>query len=164
MPEIFINLTAGIEAIDEYIRGYVDSLQFIRIQSTHLEKNQLENVLINLDHNFLMKLAIGKECIVIDYTSRKRKHGASAACFRGLAWIRYCINRIWFNKKIKCEKGMHIYFEEQFRTLKETTIKRLKYFRKFVLVDDINLRYQCKPTNNDNDDEYYKEILRRFLS
>jgi hypothetical protein len=163
MSEIFINLTAGLEAIEKCYMGYMNPLQFIRIQSTHLEKNQLEHVLINLDYNFLMKLATGRECIVIDYTSRKRKNNTSAACYRGLAWIRYCINRIWFNRKIQLKRGMHIYFEQEFKKLKDSTRRRLKYFRKFVLVNDINLKYECKPTDHGDDYEYYQDIVNKFL-
>jgi hypothetical protein len=110
-----------------------------------------------------MKLAIGKECVVLDFTSRKRKDNTSRACWQGLSWIRYCLNRVWFKRIIICENGMHKCFNEHYLDLKHCTRKKLKYYRKFVMVDDINLRYICGPTNNDSNTEFYQSIVKKYL-
>ena len=158
--EIFINLTAGLEHVSTL---YVLPLNFIRIQSTHCEHKLFEHVLRDLDANFLMKLAIGKECVVLDCTSRKKKGNKSRACWQGLSWIRYCLNRIWFKRHITLDYGMHKCFEEHFLKLSSGTRKKIKYFRKFVLTNDINLRYICYPTDNDSKTEFYQKIVKKYL-
>lgn len=159
--EIFINLTAGLEHLKIL---YPIPLNFLRVQSTHLEQKHLEHVLRDLDNNFLMKLAIGRECIVLDYTSRKKKNNASRACWQGLSWIRYVVNRIWFNRHITCDYGMHLCFSNHFLKLSATTRKKIKYFKKFVMVDDINLRYICGPTKHDSDFEYYIGLVKKYMT
>lgn len=159
--EIFINLTAGLEHIETL---YILPLNFIRIQSTHCEQKHLEHVLRDLDNNFLMKLAIGKECVVLDYTSRKKKNNTSRACWQGLAWIKYCINRIWFKREIKCKYGMHKCFKVHFSRLNYYTKNKLRYYRKFVMNNDINLRYVCGPTEHDSNLEYYTDLVRKYIA
>lgn len=160
--EFFVNLTAGIEYL-KYIHTIdLTPLNFIRIQSTHLEQKLLERVLVDLDNNFLMKLAIGKECIVLDCTSRKKKNNTSRACWQGLAWIEYCLNKVWFKRNIKLKYGMHTCFEEHFKKLNYVTQKKLKYYRKFLLTDDIKLRYMCMPTDNDSNTEFYRGIVKKY--
>jgi hypothetical protein len=95
--EYFINLTAGLEHAKSF---YIYPLNYIRIQSTQLERKHLEHLLKDLDNNFLMKLAIGKECVVLDFTSRKKKNNTSRACWQGIPWIKYCLSRLWFEKEI----------------------------------------------------------------
>lgn len=158
--ELFINLTAGIEHLKSL---YNLPINFLRIQSTHFEQKHLEKALQDLDNNFLMKLAIGRECVVLDMTSRKIKNNTSRACWQGLSWIKYCLNRVWFKREIELEYNMHLYFRQEFLKLNKCTIKKLKYYRKFIMVDDINLRYVCGPTDHDSDLEYYQKLVKRYL-
>lgn len=157
--EIFINLTAGLESLQTLFNS---PLNFIRIQSTHLEQKHLEHVLRDLDNNFLMKLAIGKTCVVVDYTSRKKKNNTSRACWQGIAWIKYCLNRIWFNREIKCKYGMHKCFEHHFSKLTRETKNKIKYYHKFIMKDDIDLRFECGPTDYDSDTEFYVGLIRKI--
>lgn len=160
--EYFINLTAGLEHLVQY-EALRSIFQFIRIQSTQLEHKQLELVLKDLDNNFLMKLAIGRKCLVFDFTSRKKKNNVSRACWQGIAWIKYCLNRIWFNREIECDYGMHKCFQIHFSKLSKCTLRKIKYYRKFIMTDDIYLDYTCEPTDNDSKTEFYQEIVRKYL-
>lgn len=163
--EFFINLTAGLEYLtfENYLLWLGRKPQFIRIQSTQFERKLLEKALQDLDNNFLMKLAIGKTCVVLDCTSRKLKGNVSRACWQGLEWIRYCLERIWFKRKIKCDMGMHVHFEREFNKLSKFTLKKLKYYRKFLKCDEVSLEYLCEPTIHDGDDEFYKKIVYKYL-
>jgi hypothetical protein len=158
--ELFINLTAGLEHLEML---HVLHLNFIRMQSTHLEHKHLEHFLKDLDNNFLMKLAIGKECVILDFTSRKKKNNVSRACWQGIPWIEYCLNRLWFGKRIECKYGMHKCFEHHFSKLSSCTKRKIKYYRKFVLTNSINLRYVCGPTDNDSNTKYYQSLIKKYL-
>jgi hypothetical protein len=162
--EFFINLTAGLEILTkkEYLFLLL-YIQFIRIQSTYGEQQLWEKMLLDLDNNFLMKLAIGRKCCVIDFTSRKLKNNTSRACWQGLSWIKYCLNKAWFNNEIQLPNGMHTYFSEQYKLLNRCTKKKLKYYRKFLLTNRVDLGYICEPTDNDGNVEYYKEIVKKYL-
>jgi len=118
---------------------------------------------MDIDNNFLMMLAIGRKCIVLDCTSRKKKNNTSRACWQGLAWIRYCLNKIWFNKETELKYGMKAYFDEQYRLLDKCTKNKIKYYRKFLKTDSLDLHYLCKPTDNDGKTEFYKSIVDKYL-
>lgn len=158
--EYFINLTAGLEHIPDF--KSLD-FQFIRIQSTHCEQKHWEKILQDLDNNFLMKLAIGRKCCVFDFTSRKSKKNKSRAIWQGLAWIEYVLYRVWFGREIKLKFGMHMYFREQYKTLSDCTKRKLKYYRKFLRLDNIRLGHICDATDNDGKCEFYQEIVRKYL-
>ena len=162
LPECFINLTNGIEALSIY---FINTFQFIRIQSTYLERGFLEKVLQDLDNNFLMKLALGKKCIVFDFSSRrcKKREGVSRSCWQGLSWIEYCLNRIWFGEETEYKWGMHHHFKEQYSKLSNPTKNKLKYYKKFLMTDKINLKYISKKTTHDSDVEFYKKVLEEYM-
>ena len=63
----YINLTNGIEAIPRLSGNY----KFIRIQSTICEQKLWDKLIQELDYDFLMNLALGNECIVYDFWSKK---------------------------------------------------------------------------------------------
>ena len=68
----FINLTNGLELLGELIElGHdPDSIAFCRIQSSHCERCDFAAVLQNLDHNLLLRLAMGDVVVVYDCGSR----------------------------------------------------------------------------------------------
>ena len=90
MDKLYINLTNGIEDIPFLSSFY----SFIRIQSTWCEQKEWDKILQDLDYGFLMDLAIGNKCIVID----RSKRGTSRAIFQGLEFIKYALNKVWFNE------------------------------------------------------------------
>lgn len=156
--EIFLNLTAGLEY--EYFLS-LKNCQFERWQSTYLEQKLHEKFLKEISNNFLMKLAIGRKCLILDCTSRKKKNNTSRALWQGIPWIEYCLNRIWFNKEITCSYGMHKTFQEKFISLSKCTRNRFKYYRKFLLTSSINICYISKGTDHDSDEEFYKNLIKR---
>lgn len=162
--EFFINLTTGLEwSLKENYLWLSKNPQFTRIQSTHFENKHFEIALKDVDNNLLMKLAIGRNCVILDCTSRKVKNNTSRACWQGIAWIKYCLERVWFHRKIKCNRGMHDHFDKEFNKLSRCTLKKLKYYRKFLLTDKVKLWYLCDPTDNDSNLEYYKQIVKEYF-
>ena len=158
--EYFINLTAGLEHVPDF--KYLP-FQFVRIQSSHCEGKHWEKILQDLDNNFLMKLAIGRKCCVFDFTSRKSKGNKSRAIWQGLSWIEYCLYRVWFNKRIKFNFGMHKYFDQEFAKLSGCTKRKLKYYRKFLRLDELRLHHICDGTDNDGKCDFYKAIVDKYL-
>ena len=157
----FINLTNGLEAFEHY--SFRDP-EFIRIQSTYLERGLLNLVLADLDYNFLMCLATGMRCIIYDYTSRYGKERGSRAMWQGVEWIKYALNRCWFNKEIECEKGMHNHFRKVYNNeVTKRTKNKLKYFRKFLMCKNLTIEIICWKTIHDNDYEYYRKIVKENL-
>lgn len=151
----FINLSNGIEQIPKLTEDY----SFIRIQSTACEQKRWVFILDDLDNNFLMSLALGYICVIHD---RSANHKVSRALWQGIPWIEYVLNRIWFNKIIKplvrsfvCDK----YFSDNFKSLPKTTKKRLKFYKKFLLTDEIRILPMCRGTNNDGNYVYFKSLL-----
>lgn len=162
--EFFLNLTTGLEHLtDSNFYSLFRNPQFIRLQSTYCENGHWEKFLQEVDNNLLMKLAIGKYCVIFDCTSRKLKGNVSRACWQGLSWLEYCLEKIWFNREMKYDRGMHFHFEKEFKKLSRCTLKKLKYFRKFLKCDKVNLGYFCEPTDNDGNIEYYKKIIDKYL-
>jgi hypothetical protein len=160
----FINLTCGIEWIP-FLDKERGEIHFIRIQSTLLEQGHMERVLQDLDNNFLMHLAIGNTCIFYDVTSRYSSERGSRSIWQGIEWIKYCLNKLWFNKKIKCPYGQHHHFEKEFKKLSKTTRKKLKYYRKFLQIENLNnLRTICDSTIHDSDTTFYKNIIGKWSS
>ena len=162
--EFFLNLTTGLEHLsNSKFYHLLKNPQFVRLQSTYCELNHWEKFLQETDNNLLMKLAIGKHCIIFDCTSRKLKGNTSRACWQGLSWLQYCLEKVWFNREIKCDRGMHVHFEREFKKLSRCTLKKLKYFRKFLKCDEVKLGYICEPTEHDGDIEFYQKIVDKYL-
>jgi hypothetical protein len=158
--KIFINLTNGLEAMER--EGFDSSqVNFMRIQSTYCEGKQWELLLQDLDHNFLMWAALGYECVVYDYGSN---HPVAKAIFMGLEWIRFTVNKIWFNRTIvpyMKEKQVFSMFESEYRKLSKRTINKLEYYKKFVKSDNINIVGIHAETDKDDDINYYVDIVNK---
>lgn len=157
----FINLTTGLEHLIEY-RGMIFD-GFTRFQSTYLESKQWERFIQETDNNILMHLALGRKVCIFDCTSRKIKNNISRAMWQGIPWLMYCLERIWFKRETSTQYGMHNNFKDQYACLTRPTKSRLKYYRKWLKTDKINLGYICYPTDHDSDFEYYQEIVRKYL-
>lgn len=155
MKQHFLNLTNGIEALVR--EKEIENYHFIRIQSTACEQKRWDHILLDLDNHFLMCLALGHECIVYDYSARKE---IPRSFYQGMEYIKYVLNKCWFDTEIICPKGMHTYFKEVYRTLKPTTLSKIKYYRKFVHTEELHLTLVSGQTDRDGDYEYYTEILK----
>jgi hypothetical protein len=169
--KIFLNLTNGIEIFDKFPNLLsLENVSFIRIQSTHCEQKNYEEMFSNLDSNFLMHLAMGFDCIVYDFGSR-RFDGNSRACWQGLELIRFICNKIWFdlefleNDDVKKQQEHFIEVYKYCRPLK----RKLKYFKKFSTIDPslketgVRLKWFSYKTEHDNDIEFHKNILKKII-
>ena len=157
MKEIcYVNLTNGIEAIPKLPLGY----RFIRIQSTLCEQKCWDQVVRDLDYDFLMQLAFGNHCLIYDYSARKN---ISRALFQGLEFIKYVLNRRWFKNDPRAYvKNMDVtpYFAQEYKKLSKTAKRKIDYFKKFLQTDKINVEGFCEHTNNDGNFSFYSSILQ----
>lgn len=150
----FVNLTNGIEALP-----LLDDYAFIRIQSTACEQKRWDALIQDLDYNFLMSLALGHTCVVYDFGARKN---VPRAVYQGLEFVRYVLTRRWFGKHTSpFVKGHNCgsYFSEVYERLDDATFKKIDYFRKFLMTDEIRLTAETSATEHDGDHEFYRMML-----
>lgn len=158
MRKIFLNLTNGLEAIERYGLN-ITGLDFIRIQSSHCEAGDYEAILREIDHNFLMNLAIGNACVVYDFGAGT---DIPKAVHLGLTWIEFVLNKRWFGKEIDVySRGnkLNSMFREKYHKLPKKLFKKVDYYKTFINKDRIYLSAVCESTDKDNDKEYYRSIL-----
>ena len=159
MVKVYLNLTNGIEFLDnELMQARV--YDFIRIQSTACEQKRWDFVIQDLDYGFLMDIALGYDVYVVDFGASK---DTSRAVYQGVEFIKYVLNRRWLNTTIVSKvrgNDCSNYFDECYRNLDKRTLKKLDYFKKFLLTESINLYGQSQSTSKDGDYEYYKNILK----
>ena len=128
----YVNLTNGIEAIDE--RGLrPHEVRYLRIQSSWCEQKLWADVLAAVSDDFLMNVALGHTCLVHDYSQNSL---SSRALWQGMQWIEYVLTKYWYGAeyepKGRCESAAG-YFKQQFHSLPDRTLTRLRYFRAFVV-------------------------------
>ena len=162
MNKIFINLTSGIEKLPPLLNKKI-GIDFLYIQSTACEQKRWGFILQDLDYNFLLCLATGISCSIIDCSAH---HKTSRAMWQGVEWIKYALSRRWLNKiytpKVRgmnCEK----YFNEQYNKLSKQTFKKVDYFKKFILTDNININIVCSQSKHHGDDIFFKEELKAYV-
>ena len=157
--KIFINLTNGIEALPNL---NADDIHFIRIQSSHCERQKYNQILDNIDFNFLMYLAMGYECIVYDYGANSE---VPKAIYTGLEWIKYVCNRRWLNKEEQVfVKGKNVteFYNKKYFEIEYKTKRKIDYFKKFLLTDELLIKSVCSETQNDNKIEFYQKIIQNL--
>lgn len=162
MQEIhYYNLTNGLEDVASAKNG----ARFIRIQSTQLEQKHFGLVIMDLDNDLLMHLALGYKCVIHDKASRSGN--VSRACWYGIPWIKYCLERVWFNRipKETIVKTFNLakYFAQQYKKLGTSEKRKLKYYKKFLMTNSVNLEYQCCHTEHDGDHNYYRNLAEKFV-
>lgn len=163
MIKHYINLTNGIEAIHKY---NLSQYSFIRIQSTACEQHLWDKLIQDLDYDFLMNVALGNECIIYDYGTRKP---IPRAIYQGVEFIKFVLNKFWYDKDIdvfltrsgKSEHKVNVtdYFNQAYYSLSDKTRAKLKYFLPF-LSGQVNIRCITSSTSHDNDKEFYSRILQ----
>jgi len=154
MKKVYLNLTNGLE----FIKNYPDA-HFIRIQSSHCESQAYNTMLMQLDSDFLMRLAIGDEITIIDAGENRKWPKALRT---GVLVITYILERIWFDRRIECYPISKETLNRIFESLDDNTRIKLKYFKKFLLIDKVNICIEGHNTKNDGKYEYYKEMLINF--
>ena len=155
----FINLTNGIQAIEDY--GLVD-VRFIRIQSTACEQKRWEDIFMQLSDDFLISAALGHQCLVYDYGARK---DTPRAIWQGLEWIKYLLWRSWYDRPyrpIGRAITMEPYFAEQYSNLSPRAKARLMYFARYCPPEKgLRIFSVTRPTEHDGDYGYFAETLWR---
>lgn len=159
----FINLTNGIQAIEEH--GLTD-VRFIRIQSTACEQKRWEDILVQLSDDFILSAALGHHCIVYDYGANK---AVPRAVWQGLEWIKYALWRAWWRRPyrpIGRAITMEPYFAEQYAKLSPRARARLSYFARYCRPGEprLHIASVTGPTTHDGDFGYYAETLWRTCS
>lgn len=177
MTKHFLNLTNGIEWLENNQASRLYMFDFIRIQSTTIERNDWIKLFSDLDHNFLFHLAIGTECKVYDCGTNRV---CSKSIYKGLEVIRYVLNRYWFG--LDSEKVFKLGRDGNISTIdiknelndiyenllvynltkeKRAVKNKLKYYKKFLMMcDKIKLEGFSKPTIHDGDWNYYHNVLK----
>jgi hypothetical protein len=158
MDKYFINLTNGIEAIREY-NLEISDISFIRIQSSHFEAHKFDDVLLELDHNLLMHLALGYNCIIYDYGARSE---TAKALRIGLEWIKFVLSRRWLGVEyipVIKYKIVTNYFEEQYKIISNRSRRKIDYYKKYMNCSEINITGIQRSTIMDNKPEYYRDII-----
>ena len=153
----FINLTNGIEYLPII---YDKDYSFIRIQSTALEQHLWSNIILDLDYNFLMSLAVGENCVVVDYGANKE---VPRAIYQGIPFLKYVLNRRWFGLETNAfVKGQNCrkYFSECYEKLSDKAKKKLDYFKPFLMTNVIDIWAIAQSTTHDGNKEFYSSVLR----
>lgn len=163
MIKNYINLTNGIEAIPEYD---LSQYSFIRIQSTACEQHLWDRLLQELDYDFLINVALGNECVIYDYGTRKP---VPRAVYQGVEFIKFVLNKLWYgvsdevfitrSRNSAHKVNVTDYFNKAYYSLSEKTRAKLKYFQPF-LGGKVNIRCITSSTTHDNDKEFYAQILQ----
>lgn len=173
MKHYFLNLTNGIEYLENIPRDSVT--HFMRIRSTTLERKDYMFLLMDLDHNFLLHLALGKECVFVDYGTNKLN---SKTCYTGIPFIEYCLNRRWLGKEVKAYRrsrssNNRIYDQDKYYSMiydslftfdstpEKIKLKRkLDYFKRFLNTNEIKIECICNSTSNDGNYDFYAKKLK----
>lgn len=169
----FVNLTNGLEWCET-----LSNYSFIRIQSTTVERKDYIKLLMDLDHNFLMHMALGHICNVYDCGTNKPY---SKAIYNGLEIIKYCLNREWFNlnpiivnRRIRSGHYNHDNILNQLDNIycnmfvydnnkeKEKLKRKIRYYKRFIKGNEINLTGFSKSTKNDGNYKYYAELTNNL--
>lgn len=157
----YLNLTTGIEALFD-LPIPKSELSFTRIQSTHCERLLLEEILLSLDSNLLMNLALGNICIIVDYGAKSH---TTKSIRIGLEWIRFYLNKIWLSKEytpVINQKNVLELFEDHSKKISRKTKQKILFFKKFLFANKINLIGLSKSTQNDSNTEFYNGIIKSF--
>lgn len=176
MKHYFLNLTNGIERLPE-LQG--EKVSFVRIRSTTVERKDWHYLLNDLDHNFLLHLALGQECVFVDYGTNRKN---SKTCYMAVPLIKYILTRRWLGRE---EKGYRLgrqsdekFFDVQYlfghiydrlfvfdQNNDKIKLKRkLDYYKRFVNTDTLRLETLCESTSNDGKYQYYANILKNEMS
>lgn len=126
----YINLTNGLQALPT-LRALQLPPRITRIQSTHCEQQQLEQLCLGLGPDLLFHLATGRCCLVWDLGSRNKKRAVPRALWYGLEFIRFSLALAWYGRSTPAYVRGHCVtrtFHEHYRRFAPST---LRYARRF---------------------------------
>lgn len=169
---LFLNLTNGIEYLPEVEDGVI---HFMRIRSTTIERKDWLFLLMDLDHNFLLHLALGKDCVFVDYGTNRLN---SKTVYYGIQLVRYVLSRRWFGiaetpyRLHRNSNGKIFDVESHFSHIYDTLFvhdqdadkcklkKKLDYYKKFLNTSELKLSTISNSTTYDGNYPHYFEILK----
>lgn len=152
----YLNLTNGIEGVSSLVNP-----KFVRIQSSHIESNQWDRLIYELDYNFLLDLARGFDVCLIDYTNHNTRPGK--VIYHGIPIIKMVLESFWLSVykrpmisgfKLSKQTCMDIAF-----SFTKPTRNKLKYLSKFCTTKTINLTGESLRTTLDGNYEVYSNLL-----
>lgn len=155
----YLNLTNGIEILNDF---QLINFRFMRIQSTACEQKRWDFILRDLDYDFLMNLALGNPVIIYDFSAKK---AVPRSVYQGVEWIRYILNRVWFDRETTAYVKNHDctdYFREKYKEIDKSTFIKLKYFKKFLHTNKLNIYVYTKQTKHDGDFDYFNLVLEKI--
>jgi|WetSurMetagenome_2_1015567.scaffolds.fasta_scaffold162263_2 hypothetical protein len=172
----FVNLTNGIEHIEELLEMGCD-VNFVRIQSTTLERKDWSKLMHDLDHNLLMYLALGYDCYFYDCGTNRT---LSKTCSVGVHLVNYILQRRWTGQippAVRFSKnGRHKYNEDKFYDYvynhlftynqdgeKAKLKKKIDYYRKYAVGDIGDIIPASRSTSNDGNYVFYSNLVRKLL-
>lgn len=168
----YVNVTNGIEAIP-ILESASIPYSFVSIQSTHLEQKHFDLMLRSLGANFLINLALGVECVVVDYGANKLN---SRAIYQGLPFIKYTCEKIWYkdferpyiisrNNSSLTYDAREI-FKEYFNSLDKKTRRCISKYKEYSKLNDskrVSLTGLSTSTTNDGNAPFYSDIVNKYL-
>ena len=155
----FINLTNGMQAIKDY--GLSD-FRFIRLQSTACEQKLWEEIILSISDDFLMSVALGRDCVVYDYGANK---DIPRAIWQGLEWLKYVLYLKWYNQEYTPQgrsSKSRSYFYEQYKKLSKRARTRLNYFRNYA-DGELRISSITDKTKKDGNLEWYVNIAKTAI-
>ena len=161
MAKIFLNLTNGIEALPFFSDMELlckNEVSFVRIQSTVCEQKDWDRLVLDLDNNLLMHLALGYDCQVYDRSAHDRP---ARAIRQGLELVKFLLEKFWFGRDYVAPDGQSSYF----RTIRlgQKAENKLKYYRRFLSCDEVRLSGISDKTTHDGDYEWYANTIKRLM-
>lgn len=171
----FLNLTNGIEYLDKNDILENEIIHFMRIRSTTIERKDFLFLLSDLDHNFLLHLALGSEVIFVDYGTNRKN---SKTIYTAIPFIEYVLNRRWLGNETKPYRltrgsddkvfDQDEYFKHLYDNLfnfdqnKEKNKLKVKidYFKRFLNTSRIEIKTISSSTINDGNYSLYSNIIK----
>lgn len=142
--ECFVNLTNGLEWLP-LLKRLGKRINYVRICSTDMEKNHWEDILLQLDTNLLMRLALGQKCMILDCGANRTP---GKVVEKGVPWIKHILEDYWM-------------LNRPFMVAGEPRIllnRKLGYFRRFLATDTVHLYGNDFATFRDGDKEFYRSL------
>lgn len=171
--KVFINLTNGIEALAKY-----PNASFLRIRSTTIERKDWIFLFMDLDHNFLIHLAAGQKCKLVDFGTNRKN---SKTCYYAVPLIRYILSKRWFGSEVEAVRygrntdesfsDVKAHFEHVYNELfvynitpeKQKLKKKIDYYKRFLSDGAISLDFESESTINDGNYPHYAELIKKHF-
>lgn len=153
----FYNLTNGLEV---KITDLNQHPHLVRIQSSHVESKAWDRLFQQLSDELLFYLAIGEQCIIIDGSPNPNHSHISRIA---VPVIQYVLTRLWLKEKLAPAMIDDEYLERIYRSLDQSTKRKLKYYRKFLLTDEVKLNCYVFPNCKDGKYDWFKEKIKERI-